>query len=87
MQAFFGAKISSVRLLVQIPGSAAKMSRVAFAGRWRRCHPSDISCPLTFTPFSSLGIDTLDDNASVQRSEFHRCPPTVLSKSLVDLES
>jgi hypothetical protein len=31
MQAFFGAKISSVRLLVQIPGSAAKMSRVAFA--------------------------------------------------------
>ena len=30
MQAFFGAKISSVRLLVQIPGSAAKMSRAAF---------------------------------------------------------
>jgi CRP-like cAMP-binding protein len=30
MQAFFGAKTSSVRLLVQIPGSAAKMSRVAF---------------------------------------------------------
>jgi CRP-like cAMP-binding protein len=31
VQAFFGAKSSSVRLLVQIPGSAAKMSRVAFA--------------------------------------------------------
>jgi CRP-like cAMP-binding protein len=31
MQAFFGAKASSVRLLVQIPGSAAKMSRAAFA--------------------------------------------------------
>src|SRR6202165_4575907 len=31
VQAVFGAKISSVRLLVQIPGSAAKMSRVAFA--------------------------------------------------------
>ena len=30
-QAFFGAKTSSVRLLVQIPGSAAKMSRAAFA--------------------------------------------------------
>jgi CRP-like cAMP-binding protein len=30
MQAFFGAKASSVRLLVQIPGSAAKMSRAAF---------------------------------------------------------
>jgi CRP-like cAMP-binding protein len=30
MQAF-GAKTSSVRLLVQIPGSAAKMSRAAFA--------------------------------------------------------
>jgi CRP-like cAMP-binding protein len=31
MQAFFGAKRSSVRLLVQIRGSAAKMSRAAFA--------------------------------------------------------
>jgi CRP-like cAMP-binding protein len=31
MQAFFGAKTSSVRLLVQIPGSAAKMLRAAFA--------------------------------------------------------
>jgi two-component sensor histidine kinase len=30
MQAFVGAKTSSVRLLVQIPGSAAKMSRAAF---------------------------------------------------------
>jgi CRP-like cAMP-binding protein len=30
MQAFFGAKTSSVQLLVQIPGSAAKMSRAAF---------------------------------------------------------
>jgi CRP-like cAMP-binding protein len=29
-QALLGAKISSVRLLVQIPGSAAKMSRAAF---------------------------------------------------------
>ena len=31
VQAFFGAKISSVRLLVQIPGSAARMSRATFA--------------------------------------------------------
>ena len=31
VQAFFGAKTSSVRLLVQIPGSAARMSRTAFA--------------------------------------------------------
>ena len=31
IQAFFGAKTSSVRLLVQIPGSATKMSRAAFA--------------------------------------------------------
>ena len=30
VQAIFGAKTSSVRLLVQIPGSAAKMSRAAF---------------------------------------------------------
>jgi CRP-like cAMP-binding protein len=30
-QAIFGAKESSVRFLVQIPGSAAKMSRAAFA--------------------------------------------------------
>jgi CRP-like cAMP-binding protein len=31
MQAVFGARSSSVQLLVQIPGSAARMSRVAFA--------------------------------------------------------
>jgi CRP-like cAMP-binding protein len=31
VQAVFGAKQSSVRLLVQIPGDAAKMSRAAFA--------------------------------------------------------
>src|SRR5580698_2790251 len=31
MQAIFGAKSSSVQLLVQIPGSATKMSRAAFA--------------------------------------------------------
>src|SRR5476649_2280281 len=30
VQAIFGAKSSSARLLVQIPGSAAKMSRAAF---------------------------------------------------------
>jgi CRP-like cAMP-binding protein len=30
LQAIFGEKTSSVRLLVQIPGSAAKMSRAAF---------------------------------------------------------
>src|SRR6202171_3027489 len=30
VQAVFGAKISSVQLLVQIPGSAVKMSRTAF---------------------------------------------------------
>jgi CRP-like cAMP-binding protein len=30
VQAVFGAKSSSIRLLVQIPGSAAKMSRAAF---------------------------------------------------------
>src|SRR5271170_1693041 len=32
LQAVFGAKTSSVRLLVQIPGTAAKMSRRAFTG-------------------------------------------------------
>jgi CRP-like cAMP-binding protein len=31
VQAVFGAESSSIRLLVQIPGSAAKMSRAAFA--------------------------------------------------------
>jgi len=31
VQAFFGAKTSSIRLLVQIPGAAIKMSRAAFA--------------------------------------------------------
>ena len=38
-QAFFGSKRSSARLLVQIPGSAAKMSRVAF-DRAMRSMPS-----------------------------------------------
>jgi hypothetical protein len=28
-----------------------------------------------------LGVDSLDDNSVVKRSEFHCCPPTVLSKS------
>jgi CRP-like cAMP-binding protein len=32
VQAFFGARRSSARLLVQIPGSAAKMSRATFDG-------------------------------------------------------
>src|SRR6266576_3015996 len=32
VQAVFGTESSSVRLLVQIPGSAAKMSRAAFTG-------------------------------------------------------
>jgi hypothetical protein len=38
MQAFFGAKTSSVRLLVQIPGSAAKKLRAGsvVTGRLRR---------------------------------------------------
>jgi CRP-like cAMP-binding protein len=39
MQAVFGAKTSSVRLLVQIPGGAAKMSRAAFM-RAMRSMPS-----------------------------------------------
>ncbi|MGC2585556.1 MAG: Crp/Fnr family transcriptional regulator, partial [Pseudolabrys sp.] len=51
MQSFFGAKISSVRLLVQIPGSAAKMSRAAFA-RAMESMPSFRNL-LTSTPFSS----------------------------------
>jgi CRP-like cAMP-binding protein len=39
VQAIFGAKTSSARLLVQIPGSAAKMSRAAFT-RAARSMPS-----------------------------------------------
>src|SRR6202042_1868650 len=39
VQAIFGAQSSSVRLLVQIPGSAAKMSRAAFT-RAMRSMPS-----------------------------------------------
>ena len=34
-----------------------------------------------------LGVDSLDDNSVVKRSEFHWCPPTVLSKSLAVFES
>jgi len=39
VQAVFGARISSIRLYVQIPGSAAKMSRAAFT-RAMRSMPS-----------------------------------------------
>jgi len=53
VQAIFGAKTSSVRLLVQIPGDAAKMSRVAFTRAMGRCRPSEISCTLTSKRFSS----------------------------------
>jgi len=53
IQAIFGAKISSVRLLVQIPGSAAKMSRAAFTRAMGSMHPSEVSCLLTSKPFSS----------------------------------
>jgi hypothetical protein len=38
-QAFFGAKSSSVQVIVQIPGSATKMSRAAFARAHKpSCH-------------------------------------------------
>ena len=47
VQAFFGAKSSSVRLLVKISGSAAKMSRVAFT-RAMESMPSFRSLDLTW---------------------------------------
>jgi hypothetical protein len=53
VQAVFGAKSSSVRLLVQIPGGAAKMSRAAFTRAMGRCRPSEASCTLTPKPFSN----------------------------------
>jgi CRP-like cAMP-binding protein len=52
MQADFGAKSSSVELLVQIPGSAARLSRVAFAQAMQSM-PSFRSCSLTFRLFSN----------------------------------
>jgi CRP-like cAMP-binding protein len=39
IQAFLGAKISSARLLVQIPGSAMKISRAAFAAALQSMPP------------------------------------------------
>ena len=48
MQAFFGAKTSSVRLLVQIPGSATKMSRAAFTRAMESMPSFQISCSLTY---------------------------------------
>ena len=38
VQAVFGAESSSVRLLVQIPGGAAKMSRAGFTHGWPSVH-------------------------------------------------
>ena len=43
VQAILGAKRSSVQLLVQIPGSAAKMSRAAFTRPCAQCRPSEVS--------------------------------------------
>ena len=43
VQAIFGAKTSSVRLLVQIPGNAAKISRGAFTRAMGRCPHSAVS--------------------------------------------
>jgi hypothetical protein len=53
VQAAFGAKTSAVRLLVQIQGSAAKMSRAAFTKAMGSMPPSEISCTLTSRPFLS----------------------------------
>jgi CRP-like cAMP-binding protein len=53
VQAILGAKRSSVQLLVQIPGSAARMSRAAFTRAMSPCHPSEVSCMLTSRPFSN----------------------------------
>jgi CRP-like cAMP-binding protein len=47
VQAVFGAKISSTRLLVQIPGGAAKMSRAAF-NRAMKSMPSFRSLMLAY---------------------------------------
>jgi hypothetical protein len=53
VQAVFGAKTSSVRLLVQVPGGAAKMSRAAFTRAMGSMPSSEVSCTLTSKPFSS----------------------------------
>jgi len=47
LQAVFGAKTSSVRILVQIPGSAARMSRAAFT-RAMESMPSFRSLMITY---------------------------------------
>src|SRR6266576_6931409 len=47
MQAVFGAKSSSVRFLVQIPGTAARMSRAAFT-RAMESTPSFRSLMITY---------------------------------------
>jgi hypothetical protein len=49
VQAVLGAK----RLLVQIPGSLAKMSRAAFMRAMGSMPSSELSCMPTFRPFSS----------------------------------
>ena len=41
VRAVFGAKKSAARFFVQIPGSAAKMSRAAFTRAPSRCRPSE----------------------------------------------
>ncbi len=53
VQAVFGAKNSSVRLLVQIPGAQQRCRARRSHGPWGRCRPSEVSCTLTSKPFSS----------------------------------
>jgi CRP-like cAMP-binding protein len=53
VQAILGAKRSSAQLLVQIPGTAAKMSRAAFTRAMRSMRPSEVSWTLTSKPFSN----------------------------------
>src|ERR1700737_1765212 len=53
VQAVLGAESSSIRLLVQLPGGAAKMSRPAFTRAMESMPSSEVSCTLTSKPFSS----------------------------------
>jgi hypothetical protein len=53
VQAVLGAESSSIRLIVQLPGSAAKMSRAAFMGAMESMPSFQSSCTPTSKLFSS----------------------------------
>ena len=62
VQAFFGVRRSSARLLVQIPGTVAKMSCAAFNRATRRAR-NGLALSLSLGAFAALGEGQKSESA------------------------